>query len=181
MAWGVAACSGNLVYMGDYAADADNRPVAVLDIDGVVADVRHRLYLLRLVPADWDAFFRSAREDPTLPEGVAVAQTLAPTHDIVWLTGRPERTRALTAHWLADNDLPAGELRMRPDRDRRSAEIFKLDEIDDLAAGRTIDVIVDDDPAVVARLKEKGVPVLLADWLPYEPALRQAQETDGRT
>jgi hypothetical protein len=34
---------------------------------------------------------------------------------------------------------------------------------------------------VVKRLKSEGFPVRLADWVPYERSLRQAQERDGRT
>jgi hypothetical protein len=44
-----------------------------------------------------------------------------------------------------------------------------------------VDVVVDDDPAVVAHLAGQGWPVRLADWVPYAEALREAQERDGRT
>ena len=33
------------------------RPLAIVDIDGVVADVRHRLVHVQSRPKDWDAFF----------------------------------------------------------------------------------------------------------------------------
>ena len=50
---------------------------AVVDIDGVVADVRHRLAFLDRRPKDWDGFFDAAVEDPLLPEGAAVVAELA--------------------------------------------------------------------------------------------------------
>jgi hypothetical protein len=65
-----------------------SRPVAVLDIDGTVADARHRLSLLAgtLTHADWVRFFEAASSDPR----AAVARELAAEHPLVWYTGRPE-------------------------------------------------------------------------------------------
>jgi hypothetical protein len=158
-----------------------SRPLAVIDVDGVVADVRHRLGFLRQRPGDWDAFFAAATADPPLAQGVDLVLGLAADHDVVWLTGRPERSRADTERWLADQGLPVQTVRMRPDGDRRSARVFKRAELRRLARGRRVAVVVDDDPAVVTLLKGDGWPVVQADWLPYEDALRNAQEVEGRT
>src|ERR1700759_5545664 len=67
------------------------RPLAVIDIDGVVADVRHRLRFLDRRPKDWDGFFAAADQDLPLEAGIARVTELAGGHDVVWLTGRPER------------------------------------------------------------------------------------------
>lgn len=163
------------------ASGSGPRPVAVFDIDGVVADVRHRLHLLRRQPPDWDGFFRAAADDPPLPEGIALVRTLAADHDLVWLTGRPERSRALTLRWFAAQGLAADDLRMRPDADRSPARIFKTQELVRMSRVRPVDIVVDDDPEVVARLRGRGFPVTLADWLPYEPAMGRAQNREGRT
>jgi phosphoserine phosphatase len=65
---------------------------AVVDIDGVVADVRHRLSFLDRRPKDWAGFFDAASLDPLLPEGAAMVGELTKRgHTVVWLTGRPER------------------------------------------------------------------------------------------
>ena len=46
-------------------------PLAVIDLDGVIADVRHRLHHLKAKPKDWDAFFAAAaRHDEAHPEGL---------------------------------------------------------------------------------------------------------------
>jgi hypothetical protein len=97
------------------------RDVVVLDIDGVLADVRHRLGYLSRRPKDWDGFFGAAAEDPLLPAGAAVAHDAAANFDIVYLTGRPERIRRVTARWLQHHGLPTGQLLMRGDNDRRRA------------------------------------------------------------
>ena len=48
----------------------DQRPIAVIDIDGVLADVRHRLHLVHDRPKDWVAFFAAAPDDPPLETGL---------------------------------------------------------------------------------------------------------------
>jgi hypothetical protein len=157
------------------------QPIAVFDVDGVVADVRHRLHHVARQPKNWARFFASAGRDPVLDEGVALAREYAAEHRIVWLTGRPEHLRRITEDWLRRHDLPAGTLLMRPSHDRRPSMRFKTDQLRALGGTGRIAVVVDDDPAVVAKLTEDGWPVRLADWVPYEESLRQAQQGEGRT
>jgi hypothetical protein len=157
------------------------RPVAVVDVDGVVADVRHRVGHLDARPRDWDAFFAAAGNDPPLAEGVARVTALSTDHDIVWLTGRPEHLRQPTLDWFARHGLPSGRLIMRRGHDRRPAKVVKRAELRRLAAGRVVDIVIDDDPAVVAALAADGWPVELADWVPYTPEMGAAQEESGRT
>jgi phosphoglycolate phosphatase-like HAD superfamily hydrolase len=161
---------------------SDPPPYAVVDIDGVVADVRHRLTHVERRPKDWDAFFGAAPLDPVLPEGRAVVEQLvASGHELVWLTGRPERCRRDTVDWLDRNDLPAARLYMRRESDHRPARMTKLAVLRLLAARRTIAVMVDDDVAVVRTLRAAGFPVMHAEWMSEQPSLFEAQETDGRT
>jgi len=157
------------------------RPIAVFDVDGVVADVRHRLHHLARQPKQWGRFFAAAARDPVLAEGVALAKTYAADHRLVWLTGRPEHLRKVTEDWLAAAGVPVDTLLMRPAGDRRPALRYKAEQLRRLGETGTVAVVVDDDPAVVARLAEDGWPVRLADWVPYAETLRQAQEREGRT
>jgi hypothetical protein len=159
----------------------DGRPVAVFDVDGVVADVRHRLHHLARRPSNWPAFFAGAGDDPPLHEGVELARRYAADHRLVWLTGRPESLRRVTQAWLDRHGLPKGRLVMRPSGDRRPARFWKAEQMSRIGRWGPIDTVVDDDPAVVAVLAELGWPVRLADWVPYAETLRQAQERDGRT
>lgn len=159
----------------------DSRPLAVIDIDGVVADVRHRLHLIQDRPKQWDAFFAAGAEDPPLPEGMELVTALARDHDVLWLTGRPERNRRLTQRWLAAQGLPDAPLLMRPDRDFRPAKLTKREELRKLRKDREVAVVVDDDPDVVEMLAADGFPVRLADWLPHSSTLQKAQEAEGRT
>jgi hypothetical protein len=142
------------------------RALAVFDIDGTVADARHRLHLIAETDQheNWVRFFDAAVDDPPLPEGVARAHEFAERYDIVWLTARPERIRPMTEQWLADHGLPTGQLLMLPDGEKTLARMYKLDTIRRLAEDREIAVVVDDDPRVVALLEEAKIPVVRADW-----------------
>lgn len=153
----------------------------MVDIDGVLADVSHRLHHLARRPKDWDAFFAAAVDDPALPEGLAVVAELGLAHDVVLLSGRPERCRADTLAWLARHGVDAPLLLLRRDRDRRPARHGKLDALRRLAAQRPVAVLVDDDPAVCAAARRAGFAVLRADWASPQPGLFDAQEGEGRT
>jgi hypothetical protein len=157
-------------------------PIAVIDLDGVLADVRHRLHFLETKPKDWDGFFAAIPHDDVLPEGRAVVDKLVGDHEIVYLTGRPESTRRDTEAWLERHELPRAKLIMRRAGDRRPARVTKPALLRRLAAGgRRIAVVVDDDPQVCDALEQAGWPVLRADWMGQPEALEQAQEDAGRT
>jgi phosphoglycolate phosphatase-like HAD superfamily hydrolase len=155
--------------------------LAVIDLDGVLADVRHRLHHLEGRTKDWNAFFAGIADDEVLAEGRAVVDRLVADHDLVYLTGRPERTRAATQAWLTRHRLPRGELIMRREGDRRPARQAKPALLRTLAAGRHVAVVVDDDPEVCAALTKLGWPVLVADWMARTETLRNAQERSART
>ena len=160
----------------------DERPVAVIDLDGVVADVRHRLQHIEGAAKDWVAFFAGIPDDPVLPEGRAVVDRLATDHELIYLTGRPERTRSDTEAWLRLHRLPHGTLIMRRDGDHRPARVAKPGLLRRYAErGRTIAVVVDDDPQVCDAIEKRGWPVLRADWMTRPESLEQAQEDAGRT
>ncbi len=157
------------------------RPLAVFDVDGVLADVRHRLHHVARRPKDWDAFFAAAVDDPPLAEGLALARASAEDCDVVYVTGRPERCRADTLAWFRRHGLPEGELAMRAERDHRPARLAKPGLLRRLAAGRPVAVVVDDDQKVCDAYEAAGFRVLRADWMAGAPALERAQEDEGRT
>jgi len=156
------------------------RPLAVFDLDGTLADVRHRLHHLERRPRAWDAFFDAARDDPPLPAGVALALESARECDVVYVTGRPERCRADTQAWLRRHGLPGGRLAMRAAGDRRPARTAKPELLRRIAAGRVVAVVVDDDEQVCAAYERQGWTVMRARWQDAAPILRQAQG-EGRT
>jgi hypothetical protein len=160
---------------------SDKPMVAVIDIDGVVADLRHRLHHVTEHPKDWRRFFAGAGDDGLLVEGEETVRALAEVYDLVYLSGRPERLRAVTERWFARHDLPDGPLLLRPVDDYRPSSLYKIDVLEELAETRTVVVLVDDDPRVLDAARRAGFDVLPATWMGEHSALREAQERDGRT
>jgi phosphoglycolate phosphatase-like HAD superfamily hydrolase len=157
------------------------RPLAVFDLDGTLADVRHRLHHLDRRPRDWESFFAAAPQDPPLPRGVAMARESAAECEVRYLTGRPERCRRDTLDWLAAHGLPEGRVHMRRDGDRRPARRTKLDILRRLARDREVRVLVDDDELVCADAEAAGFTVVRARWATPSADLNDAQEREGRT
>lgn len=153
----------------------------VFDVDGVVADVRHRVHHLRRTPPDWRRFFEGAADDPVLPEGLALLQRHAAHHPVAYVTGRPEFLRGVTRTWFAAHRLPPGPLLMRGPGDRRPARLVKLELLVSLTVEAPIALVVDDDPDVVDTLRRTGLAVHHATWVVRDDALREAQDDAGRT
>ena len=171
------------------AAAGAVRTFAVVDVDGVLADVRHRLHYLERRPKDWESFFAAAPADPPLDEGFAVLRRLADGHELVYLSGRPERLRHVTERWLADHDAPPGRVVLRRDGDRRPARQLKVGELRRIGRTAPVAVLVDDDEAVCAAAAAAGFTVFRASWAIRDVAgdtaanrtLQAAQEQEGRT
>lgn len=157
------------------------RPLAVFDIDGVLADVRHRVHHLEGPRKNWGGFFHAAPADGLHEEGYALAVEAAKDCDVAYVTGRPEWCRDDTEDWLARHGLPEGDLRMRRNGDHRPAHVAKLRLLERLAEGRVVAVVVDDDLDVCDAYEQAGYPVLRATWAPRSDTLHRAQEEDGRT
>jgi phosphoglycolate phosphatase-like HAD superfamily hydrolase len=155
--------------------------LAVIDLDGVLADVRHRLHHVAHPPKDWAAFFAAAPQDPLLDEGARVAHALAEVHDLVYLSGRPEHCRPDTLRWLVRHELPAAPVHLRPPQDRRPGRLYKVDALRRLAREQPVAVLVDDDPLVCEAARAAGFDVLPATWMGRAEELLEAQEVDGET
>ncbi|MFF3286876.1 hypothetical protein [Streptomyces sp. NPDC003023] len=158
-------------------------PLAVFDLDGTLSDSGHRQHLLERRPRAWDAFFAAAPNDPPLAEGVALCLEAAKEGEVVYLTGRPERCRADTVEWIAAQGLPQGRIFMRRNDDRRPARRTKLEVLRRLARNREISMLVDDDELVCQDAERAGFRVVRARWgaASTTPAMREAQEREGRT
>ncbi len=157
-------------------------PWAVFDLDGTLADVRHRLRHVEGAARDWDAFFAAAAHDEPLARGVALVREHAARGErTAYVTGRPERCRADTLAWLRRHGLPEGTLHMRGATDRRPARRTKLELLRRLGGPGQVSVVVDDDAQVCDAYEAAGFTVVRAGWMTASETLERAQDTDGRT
>ena len=149
----------------------------VFDLDGVIADHRHRLHLIGVgrepgqpVKKDWDQFYALVSQDTPHEIGSFLVRMAAILHSVVYISGRRESTRLATVQWLEEYSLPPGRLFLREDGDYRPAAQVKREA---LAKLRDVRLVVDDDPQVCAELSKKGYACLEATWglipgLPYK-------------
>ena len=131
------------------------------DIDGTVANLRHRLNFIQTKPKNWDAFDAAIPYD-TVNEPVAtVVKALVATgeHDFIFVSGRNERCRVSTEEWLADNQFWYEKLYMRKLKDYRRDDIVKSEILDRVIEdwGKKPDMVFDDRRRVVEMWHERGV------------------------
>jgi acid phosphatase class B len=106
--------------------------IFVIDLDGTLFDNSHRQGFIQSVKRDWDLFYRPdmLEKDTPIPaaQKVLARLTMNREHRMVFLTGRPERTRSVTKTCLARHFsiLPKDEeLIMRGNTDWRPASKYK--------------------------------------------------------
>jgi hypothetical protein len=154
------------------------RPIAVVDIDGVIADVRHRTPLIEGNAKAWEAFYSAGHLDPVISRGVFYAYLASMGCDIHYLTGMPERFRADRERWLCRARVPFGILQMRSNRDYRPAWEYKWRRIEKIqdTTGQLVHMVVDDDPRITHVLSVV-FPTTTVIWVDPEVILKES--TDG--
>lgn len=147
-----------------------------MDIDGVLAYIGHRLHYQR--DKDYKKFYSPEELAKDLPylEGLTLAEAffnMDSSVQLVFVTGRPERTRKATEDWLDahfyDYDY-IGErvpILMRKDGDYRPSDVVKVESIrkfysdlyseTDLPEQLWGGIFIDDDPKNVIAI-EKAFP-----------------------
>lgn len=138
----------------------------IFDIDGTLADIRHRRHFLDQEPPNWAAFNEHMGDDvPNIPI-VTLYKTLWDCHayNIEIVTGRNERYRAVTETWLTWNTIPFKRITMRADKDNRADHIVKKEILDGFKSeGLDILFSIDDRQQVVDMWRKNGVTCLQCD------------------
>ena len=83
---------------------------AIFDLDGTLADGKHRLHLLPTVDLhltdSWNEFNRASKDDPPFQDTIDVCNIMARAGlRVIILTGRSDIVRAETEAWLERNSL----------------------------------------------------------------------------
>lgn len=114
------------------------RKTVVFDIDGTLADHRHRLHFIEGPVKDWKAFFDGMSNDGVFqPVCELLWMFYRSGTNVVFVTGRPERYRAVTKDWLARKlsiEVKDENLLMRHDGNRRSDVVIKTEALAALEA-----------------------------------------------
>jgi phosphoglycolate phosphatase-like HAD superfamily hydrolase len=137
----------------------------VFDLDGTLADARHRLHLIRQDPPDWPAFFDAARHDPPFAPVLWLNQIVGRVIPVVIMTGRPASNRPLSTDWLHRHRASWHLMLMRADEDRRQDGIMKVEMVESLrfSYGLNPIMVIDDRPSVLRALRGAGIYCLAPD------------------
>lgn len=142
-----------------------------IDVDGVVADDRHRVHFVTEESApQWDPYFGAMWADAVWPEGRALYERtlLLPDTEVRFLTGRRIDTVSLTRRWLEVNGFGYIPLEMKPFGLNGKLAEFKLDRmLEQLRGGFDRVLLYDDDPRVVDTINgdpEALISATLCSW-----------------
>ena len=131
----------------------------LFDLDGTLADLSHRLHHIQGEAKDWPAFYAACGGDNPIPHMIAVAQRLAHSCSVIYVSGRSDECRMETRVWLQKHKLPVGALYMRKAGDYRPDDIVKLELLEALKAdGHRPLMAFEDRSRVVKAFRTAGIP-----------------------
>ena len=136
-------------------------PYIICDLDGTLADISHRVHHAKGESKNWRRFFGGILEDAIAEVVADILKHYSISHQIIFVTGRPEFTRPDTVAWLYQNVpfIAEYELFMRPNGDFRPDNVVKgelYDQHIEPKFGRPF-FVLDDRDKVVKMWREKGL------------------------
>lgn len=128
----------------------------IFDVDGTLSDSSDRMKYIEGPKKNWDRFYNEVIFDDPIPEVVWLAQTLRKAGcKIVICTGRPEKIRDLTEHWLEMYGVEYDKMYMRPTKDHRPDYIVKEELLAKIMEDGFDPFMVFDDRSSVVKMWRK--------------------------
>jgi predicted kinase len=150
--WKMALSSGR------YKSD---KKYVLVDIDGTLADISHRLHYVSGEKKDWDGFFSEIDKDSVRKDVVDMVWEASEKFNLFLVSGRPDKYRKETQKWLYENhidDYFTG-LIMRGTGDKRPDTMVKQDILKCFGA-ENVEYVIDDRPCVIEMWRNNGVEVI---------------------
>lgn len=141
----------------------DRSPYVLCDIDGTIADIKHRLQYARGETKDWKKFFSLISEDTVRKDVQKILIDLYNEgNTIIFVSARPDTYRQQTLEWLEKHYLSfAWTLIMRRGNDTREDSVIKKQILDTYFPDKTkIKCVIDDRPRVIKMWKDEGLEVI---------------------
>ena len=141
----------------------------VFDIDGVLADISHRVHFIKDSPKQWKRFFEAGVNDKPIEDGVLLLKMLCQANmshgkeqsDLLLMTGRSEEYRSLTVEWLEKQmvfDSCYARLLMRDSGDFRPDYIVKEELYENhVRPYYQVRAVFEDRSQVVKMWRSKGI------------------------
>ncbi len=134
-----------------------SKSIVIVDIDGTIADVRHRLHHIKGPrKKNWKAFFEAMDRDTPIEAIIEQVHELEKDHDIIVVTGRPDHYRRRTEKWLLKHGIRYLRLFMRPDGDHRPDYTVKAEVLREFSKGQIV-LAIDDRGPVCDMWEQNGI------------------------
>lgn len=137
------------------------RRAVIFDLDGTLADLDHRLPLIKGEVPKWDEFFSECLFDSPHDDIIALTRVLGTTRDVIIVSGRSDSVRDRTVSWLQGHGVNWDILHMRKHGDHRpDYQIKKEIYLDHIAENYEVEYVFDDRDQVVEMWRELGLRTL---------------------
>lgn len=137
-----------------------SKPIVIFDLDGTLADGRHRLHLLPTknyhLTESWTEFNLAAVDDAPIRDNIALCNALHRQFYIIILTGRSDVAEKVTRHWLQRHGVLYSELIMRNQTDNRKDVDIKEEYLHSIGLDRIL-CAFDDLPHVAYHMRGLGL------------------------
>ena len=129
----------------------------ICDIDQTIANNQHRQHYLDK-KKNWDGFFNALNEDKPIWEIInLLISEQVKNKKIIFITGRHEKYRKQTKHWLEQYFNFSIELFMRANNDKRNKVIVKKELFRNNLEAKNILYVIDDDDDLLSMWKSLGL------------------------
>lgn len=134
----------------------------VFDLDGTLADCRHRVHFVTGEEKNWDSFYAACgSDDPIWPIVYAFKACLVAGHRVEIWSGRREDMRSTTYVWFKRHGISlegVAALRMRPKDDHSEDCDLKRSWLKAaMAADQKPDLVFEDRQQVVDMYRAEGI------------------------
>ena len=145
--------------------DWGDRQIVIVDLDGTLADGRHREHFVSGDgPKDWASYFAACGEDGYIDIVFRWVKELSKDYTILLVSGRPDNWWRDTAVWFMKASWEGYDLRldhvfMRSSGDKRPDTQVKSDILKFIPKEKVF-LVIDDRPSVVKVWRESGLRVI---------------------
>ncbi len=128
----------------------------IVDLDGTLCNVDHRVHYVQSKPKDWGSFNRSMNLDSLHEWCFELIEAMrARSYKIIFITGRDEDYRSATEEWLKKFQVQFDLLLMRPAGDYREDSDIKEELYTNFVKlNHNVLFVVDDRKSVVERWRK---------------------------
>lgn len=140
------------------------RKAIIVDVDGTIADITHRLHFVKRPSKDRDypAFFDAMGKDKPKKDVIEIIEKLSYDYGIIFVTGRPWSHWKETSDWIEKHALMSfcrhADFFMRPDGDFTPDAELKARIYEEKIEGKfDVVAVFDDRQSVVDMWRSKGL------------------------